>query len=204
MIIDIDVDGVLADMHNGYFKYIDKFIPNYNEYEYITDWSFTKIKSEYPIAYDVIMELHKNPYFIKSLKRIEGVERSLCELYYNILTNETFKGDRIRFHTHILEEGYLVKARQQWLEELIRDTGINAEIKISVGGSKGILEDTDILIEDNVTNLYNSSAKIKLLIKRGHNQNNTIEDLGQFTYAKKCEDFSDAVSELVKVRGMLK
>jgi len=173
--VEIDVDGVLADMDGSYAEYVKHIIPDFNEEKYIKDWGMPNVKETYPEAFSIIVGLYRNPDFIRNLPRYKGVEESLRSIYKEV---EQRKGS-IVIHTHILTPK-CASAREEWLKELRRDTGVEFEIDICVGDKKKTRDNSLIVVEDNVKNLRNSQAPYKVLMRRGHNRFFTLEDIGDY------------------------
>ena len=46
--IEVDVDGVLANMDGNYTPYVKHIIPDFTEEKYITEWSMPQVAKDYP------------------------------------------------------------------------------------------------------------------------------------------------------------
>lgn len=192
--IEIDVDGVLANMDGSYAPYVRQYIPDFSEDKYIKNWDMPEVKQDYPIVFEVIKSLWTNPEFIANLPRFEGVEDGMQKLG-EIVKNKA----KIVIHTHIFESTEVYNCRDKWLRDLQRDTQVPFEIEISVGKRKQVRKNTFILIEDNVFNLVKSNAKYKILIRRGHNRSYDETDLGDCIKSYLCYSFNESVEVVQEI-----
>lgn len=191
-IVEVDTDGVLADMDGSYGPYITDIIPDFSEEKYIRGWSMPIIRDKYPNAHDIIKALWRDPDFIGNLPRFENVEdgmKALCAI----------PGVQVIVHTHIFnkEAG---AARKKWLEKLRKDTGTNFKIDVCIGESKKTLDKVDVTIEDNINNLNRSHAKIKFLVRRAHNRDFGVLDIENADAAFVVDSFYDAVEILASIK----
>jgi 5'(3')-deoxyribonucleotidase len=193
--IEIDVDGVLADMDGNYTPYIIDIIPDFTEEKYITGWSMPLVAEKYPEAFKRVQNLWVNPDFIYSLPKFEKVIEGMKELglFYKD------KG-QITVHTHLFDGGPVYESRYRWLEELREESNVDFNINISVGEHKKTLETTKILIEDSVRNLQKSNADYKFLIRRCHNRDFTEKDLGKSKESFVVASFYDAVQKIKSIK----
>ena len=53
-IIEIDTDGVLANMDGGYEPYLKRLIPDFTEEKYIDNWGMPKVQEICPEAFNVV------------------------------------------------------------------------------------------------------------------------------------------------------
>lgn len=186
--IEIDVDGVLANMDGEYEKYLKDIIPDFTEEKYVTEWNMPYVRENYPEAFARVQKLYIDPDFIYSLKRFPKVVEAMKNL------GEVVKGKaEIIIHTHIFDVGSVYRSREQWLMDLREETGVDFQIEISTGQKKDTRKNTYIIIEDNVTNLQKSNAKYKFLIRRCHNRKYGVGDLGECEKAFVCDSFYDTV-----------
>lgn len=192
--IEIDCDGVLANMDGAYAPYVKDIIPDFSEEKYIREWNMPLVAQEYPEAYARIQKLWVDPVFISNLKRYSGVEDGLRNLYSSVKD----KADII-LHTHIFDTGAVYNSREKWLKDLRKETNVDFVIDISTGSNKGTRKTTDILVEDNVGNMQRSNADYKILIRRGHNRNYTEKDLGTCKQGFVCSSFYDSVDIIKKI-----
>lgn len=183
--VEIDVDGVLANMDGAYANHIKHLIPDFSESKYVKSWNMQEIGDVSPEALSIIKNLWVTPDFIGGLHRFPGVEEGMKIL--NAIPNLD-----IVVHTHILDNDDVVKRRYQWVKKLEKDIGGNFTIDICVGASKTMRTDTYYIIEDNVRNLNNSSAKVKFLVRRCHNRNFNEDDIGNCELAKVVKSFNNA------------
>jgi 5'(3')-deoxyribonucleotidase len=190
--IEIDVDGVLANMDGSYAEYVKDIIPDFSEEKYITEWNMPFVEQNYPEAFKRISSLWDNPTFIRDLPRYPKIEDGMIKLYNSV------KGVAdIIVHTHIFNPGAVFESRNSWLEDLREDTNVDFMIDICTGSCKKTRTDSYIVIEDNVRNLRNSNADYKILIRRGHNRNYSEKDLGSCKKSFVCNSFYDSV-DIVK------
>ena len=65
-IVEVDTDGVLADMDGSYGPYITDIIPDFSEEKYIRGWPMPIIRDKYPNAHDIIKALWRaeNPFYL--------------------------------------------------------------------------------------------------------------------------------------------
>ena len=184
--IEVDVDGVLADMDGSYYEHVKHIIPNFSEEEHILDWGIPNIKEEYPEAYRIIFALFENPKHIRGLKRYPGVNKFIRDLYKLV----TRYNGTICIHTHIFTEECAIE-RRNWLEDLKQDTNTDFKIDICVGANKGTRSNSLAVIEDNAKNLSLSNSPNKFMINRGHNRNKTSKDVGSYNHFEKFDSVGD-------------
>jgi 5'(3')-deoxyribonucleotidase len=191
--IEIDVDGVLADMDGSYGPYVKHIIPDFSEEKHILNWGVPEIKDKYPEAYQIIKSLWSNPDFVMSLPRYPRVAEAIIKL------DKLIKGKgRIVIHTHVFTKE-VHDMRYKWLEILKEETGVDFEIQISLGDKKHKRTNTFILIEDNVNNSKNSSALYKFLIRRGHNRIFNKDALGEANGRYIANDIYEAVEKIEEI-----
>ena len=196
--IEIDVDGVLANMDGAYAPYVCDIIPDFSEEKYIKEWNMPLVQKEFPEAFQRIKNLWINPNFIANLDRYPKIVEGLQKLSKII-----DKNSEIVIHTHILNPGEVYESRENWLEELREDSGVDFDIEISTGKNKNTRKNSYIIIEDNVGNLKKSNAEYKFLVRRGHNKNYTESDLGNCKKSVVCNSFYDCVKKKKKIyRGV--
>lgn len=186
--IEIDVDGVLADMDGSYGAYVKDIIPDFCEEKYILEWNMPQVEKKYPVAYDRIKGLWTNPEFIYNLPRYPNIEKSLQKLYGIVKDIAD-----IVIHTHIRGKNAVYDSRYLWLNELKEDTEVDFKIEISTDDEKGTRKNSKFIIEDNVSNLRKSNADFKILVRRGHNRNYQACDLGDCEKSYVVNSFCDAV-----------
>lgn len=184
-IVEVDTDGVLANMDGSYGKYIRHIIPDFTEEKYIRGWGMPDVQKNYPEAFEIVKTLWVNPQFLKELPRYNGVEEGM-RIIAQIPTFD------VVVHTHILEEGKASKSRERWLKQLRKDSGVDFDIDICTGETKKTLDNPYVTIEDNIKNLNRSKAKIKFLIRRAHNRDFTVADIINCEKAFVVNSFYDA------------
>ena len=54
--IEIDCDGVLANMDGAYNPYVKDIIPDFCEEKYIKEWNMPHVEAEYPEAFSRIQK----------------------------------------------------------------------------------------------------------------------------------------------------
>lgn len=193
-IVEIDVDGVLANMDESYGPYIEHIVPNFSEEEHITDWGIPYLQENYPEASKIIRGLYVNPEFIRGLPRYENIEKYLNRIY-NVVNS--YNGKTV-VHTHILSPE-CEQPRELWLKELKRDSEVDFEIDICVGAKKKTRVNSLIVVEDNISNLKKSSAPYKILMRRGHNRNYGLNDIGAYEQGYIVEDLSNVANIIEKI-----
>ena len=190
-IVEVDTDGVLADMDGQYGPYIDHIVPDYSEERYIRGWSMPLIRDNYPEAHNIIKALWRSPDFIGNLPRFENVEEGMQKLC-------SLPDVKVIVHTHLFTQP-AGDAREDWLKRLQSDTDTDFDIDICVGDTKKSLDHVDVTIEDNINNLNRSKAKIKFLIRRAHNRDYNVEDIENAAAAFVVDSFYDAVEILESI-----
>ncbi len=195
--IEIDVDGVLANMDGSYAEYVSDLIPDFSEEKYITEWNMPYVEQNFPEAFERISSLWTNPSFIRGLSRYPKVEDGMKKLYSSVKDKA-----EIIVHTHIFNPGAVFESRKSWLEDLRDDTGVDFIIDICTGSVKKTRTDSKIVIEDNVSNLRKSNAEYKILIRRGHNRKYNENDLGECKKSYVCSSFYDSVDIVKEILGV--
>ena len=195
--VEIDVDGVLANMDGSYTPYIIDIIPDFTEEKYITEWSMPQVANDYPEAFERVKKLWVDADFIYSLPRFEKVVDGLQELQ-SLCKNKL----EIVIHTHLFNGGAVYDSRYKWLEDLREDSKVDYTIDISVGDTKKTKTNTKILIEDSVRNLQKSNAEYKFLVRRCHNRNYNESDLGNCRKAFVVSSFYEAVQKLKNIKEL--
>ena len=195
--IEIDVDGVLANMDGAYAPYVSDLVPDFSEEKYITEWNMPYVAKNFPEAFKRISSLWVNPEFIYNLQRYPRIEDGLIKLYSAVKDMAN-----IVIHTHIFNLGEVFESRKSWLEDLREDTNVDFIIDICKGENKKTRTDSKIVIEDNVSNLRKSNAEYKILIRRGHNRNYNENDLGDCKKSFVCDSFYDSVDIVINLIGM--
>ena len=183
--VEIDVDGVLANMDGAYAPHVKHLIPDFTESKYVKSWAMKEVGEASPEALEIIKKLWVTPDFIGGLHRFPGVEEGM-----RILTS--IPNLDIVVHTHILDNDDVVKRRYQWIKKLEKDSGGDFTIDICVGASKTMRTDTHYIIEDSVRNLNNSSAKVKFLVRRCHNRNFDEDDIVSCEASQVVKSFNEA------------
>lgn len=192
--VEIDVDGVLADMDGSYGEYVKDIIPDFSEEKYIKEWNMPEIARDFPEAHKRIVSLYSTPEFMRNLPRYSGIIEGLQRLYALI----TPLNGVIVIHTHVKDYTCSLM-RREWLEELRAESGVNFEIDISNGDLKNMRKGSLILIEDNVRNCRVSDAKYKFLVRRGHNRAYNECDLGGCSESYVVDSFLSAVEQIEEI-----
>lgn len=192
--VEIDVDGVLANLDGSYAPYIMDIIPDYTEEKYITGWDMPLIQKNYPEAFKRIQNLWVDPIFIENLEMYPNVDVALSKLY-----SEISDFADIVIHTHIRGSEDVYKARYNWIQKLMEISGIDGKIEISTDDTKKSRKNSFIVIEDNVNNLKRSSAENKVLIRCSHNRSFNLNDIGDYRRGFIFESFYDSVPTMINV-----
>lgn len=192
--IEIDVDGVLANLDGSYAPYIMDIIPDYTEEKYITGWDMPLIQENYPEAFKRIKDLWVNPEFIRNLEAYPNVDIALNKLYSGVSDYAD-----IVIHTHIRGSDAVCKARYDWINKIVDRAGIDCKIEISTDDTKKSRKNSFIVVEDNVNNLKRSSAENKILIRCSHNRDYNLNDVGEFRRGFIFESFYDSVPTMINV-----
>lgn len=190
-IMEIDVDGVIADIHNGLNSYVSKkFGIDFSGERDIHTWGMKELD---PDVRKYVLQLFNSPEFIGNLKYLD------CSLEALILIDIMLRklGGKIVLNTNI--NSACKEAREDWLKTLIKTSGIKAECITDSNPVKNMLKDSYIVVEDNAENLRNSNAPYKFLIRRGHNRSVTVEDL----IVDNCNSKIYIVDDLWCVFGVL-
>lgn len=187
--VEIDVDGVLANMDGSYEPYLRPFIPDFTEDKYIRQWNMADVGHVSPKALEKIRELWVDPEFLRSLPRFENVVEGLRLL-------DSIPNLEIVIHTHIKGNADAIAARYEWIKALEKDVGGNFTIDICAGEFKQMRTDTYYIIEDNVRNLNNSPAKVKFLVRRCHNRAFTVDDIVINQAADVVDSFYEAAKTI--------
>ena len=78
--VEIDVDGVLANMDGSYGEYVKDLIPDFSEEKYIVNWNMPEVARDFPEAHKRIIALFSTPEFMRSIPRYEGIVEGLQRL----------------------------------------------------------------------------------------------------------------------------
>lgn len=195
--IEVDVDGVLANMDGNYTPYIKHIIPDFTEEKYITEWSMPLVAKKFPDAFEIVKKLWVDADFIYSLPRFEKVLDGMKDLG-NLCKNKA----QIVIHTHLFDGGPVYDSRYKWLEELRQESNVDYTIDISVGDTKKTKLNSKVVIEDSVRNLQKSNADYKFLVRRCHNRNYTEKDLGSCKRSYVVDSFYDAVQQIKEINEL--
>ena len=159
--IEIDVDGVLADLLNNkeLKNMLSDVYPDYTE-ECIEEYDFANIKRNNPIAAQIIRDSFSNASYMRKVPVYSGVTEGFNRL-------AQISNLDICIHTLVFGGYDVIKARKDWLEELEH----SANVRYQIDHTKKIMfNDSHIVIEDSPGNLDNSNAAIKILIAHGYNK----------------------------------
>lgn len=165
MNIVIDIDGVVGDILDENFvrDLIGDRIPDYSE-KMLRRYNLHDIKERNLISYERLKKAFVDPEHIRTMPRYNGVEDALRSIS---------ACGKITFHTLILSDS-CVPIRRRWIEALIRDAGIEADIRIDVGRKSSM--PADILIEDNPDAFPLSTAGTKIMIVHPYNEGMDVAD----------------------------
>lgn len=168
-VIELDVDGVIADIHNGLNNYVyDEFNVDFNGERDIHTWGMKELDPE---IRKFILARFSCPDFISNLDYIDGSIEALIML--DIMVRQL--GWEIKLNTNVNSE--CIDARKCWLTKMLRETGVKADFVVDNNLHKIMLNDSYVVVDDNADNIRNSKAKLKFLIRRGHNRDITQSDL---------------------------
>lgn len=183
--VEIDVDGVLANLDGSYAPYVKPLIPDFTEEKYIRSWNMIDVEEKSPEAMKIIRDLWVNPTHMGNLRRFPHVVDG-----FRILGS--IPNLEIVVHTHILQTK-AVQSRYKWVERVLKDAGVsNASIDICVGKKKTMHSDSYYVIEDSPANLAKSPAKVKFMVRRCHNRAFNADDIGTAEYKKVVPSFYEA------------
>ena len=161
MILELDVDGVVANIHCGLNSYVnEKFGIDFDGDKDIYTWGMKELDSE---VRSYIFSLFGDPEFIRNLKPFNGS----LEALKSISAKVNGLGGCIVFNTNVFKG--CVEARKDWLSEFLADSGIEAFKIVKSNKGKDMLNST-IIVDDCFDNIVNSNAKVKVLMRRGHNR----------------------------------
>lgn len=163
-IIEIDVDGVLADLFGN--KELKKMLKNaYPGWkpEHIKEYNFAHLKQTHPEAYNIIFNSFKNAKYMRGLPAYKGVSEGFTRL--DALA-QTSKLD-ICIHTLIFGGMEVIKARKDWLDDLRLPNHVRYQIDHE---EKRMFNGSFILVEDSPDNLDRSNATHKILISQSYNE----------------------------------
>lgn len=170
--IECDVDGVLADLYGSKVmkNHMERF-GTFSEYM-LTDYAIESCNN--PSIITGLRSGFRDAYIIRHLEAYDYVDKFVSELC-NMKDKANFT-----IHTLICGGADAVKARRDWLEDLSKRTG-RFSFMIDIG-SKSMILNTDILIEDCPDNIERSNAKYKILILHPYNMNyaNSKKDENNF------------------------
>lgn len=171
MLIEIDVDGVVANIHGGLNKPVSKkFGVDFDGERDLKTWGMHEVGEE---KRKFIFELFKTPQFIGDLKPLDDAIDALISINKLI---EHYGCGQIVFNTNIADN--CVDIRSAWLDDIIKKTGITATKIVNPTYPKAMLR-SFIVVEDNLDNLNRSKAFVKILVRRGHNRSVTSNDIVQ-------------------------
>lgn len=189
-IIEVDVDGVLANIHQSINPYMQSIYEGFDGDKHIESWGMQELDKLDERLRSSILKLFGEPEFIGNLKEYDGIVDSLKRLddfcksrgLQMIINTAVFKG--------------CADARIQWLDNLLKKASIDCGVIVSNGGKKKMLNSL-VCIEDNVDNLRKSEALIKVLIRRGHNRGYSHKDIGGNSMKLIFSSFNNAVDYIV-------
>lgn len=158
--VEIDVDGVLADLLNN--KHIKRRLrlayPQYSE-SCLKSYDFSHLKEENPKAYKLIRRAFQDPAYMGKLPVYDGVSEGLDRLV-------ELDAD-ICIHTLIVGDERVVAVREEWLKDLIKNRKIRYQVDHKI---KNMFDRSYILIEDSPENLEKSNAVHKIMVRHSYNE----------------------------------
>ncbi|MNL91106.1 5' nucleotidase, deoxy (Pyrimidine), cytosolic type C protein (NT5C) [compost metagenome] len=191
-IIELDVDGVVLDIHNYIGSYVGHLVPNFIGDEQISSWGMSELTAIHPELRGTIFKLFKDPRFMGSIPLFRDTIPSLRALYDLC----SIKGLSICFNTNV--DSQCVGVRNNTLDSIIKVTCMEANKVIQCNKDKVMLNSL-VCVEDNAENLRKSSAPIKFLIRRGHNRTTTLKDIGKYEKGFIVPSMYHVVLKLTKI-----
>lgn len=184
-LIEIDVDGVLGNIHGSLGPYLTDIYPGFDGDKHITSWGMKELNDINTSLRPRILKLFNNPEFILNMPVFDGVPKALNSLKK--------AADKAGFEIIINSNSYkpCIAAKKKWLQKLLSKASVEILCRVTSDSVKSML-DSYVVVEDNPDNLKASKAPYKILIRRGHNRFASLKDLGEFKKAFICNDFVDA------------
>lgn len=180
--VEVDVDGVLANMMGGLTPFMQQYIPDFDVDKYVRDWNFTDIEKASREAYAVAWELLSDPAFIRGLDAFPNAYRGMDTLLGFLGHPDMQKkgSPLVVIHTHIPPRDSFAsdpllaaKMRADWCQRFL---GPNANGRVAVivdtGRDKERLTSRPCLalFEDNTLAMNGSVAEHRYLIRNPHTQ----------------------------------
>lgn len=158
MILELDVDGVVASIHSDLNKLVsDKFSIDFDAERDIKSWGMKELDSD---IRTYILSLFSNPDYIGNLNVIDGTLEALTLIDAKLRELGWF----LLFNTNVCKG--CKDARALWLDNLIKETGIRA-VKVVGDKSEKYMAKSTIVVDDHAVNLCNSKSPVKVLMRRG-------------------------------------
>jgi 5'(3')-deoxyribonucleotidase len=196
-VIEVDVDGVLADIHGHLSNYLSDVYPGFDGDKHIESWTMKELDLLNINLRPRIFELFGDPEFISTIVPYYDVVDSLKQLS---LTVKDWGMDLV-LHTNVHSQ--CVEARQEWIQRQADQLGVHLECKVTSCPVKEVWPNTYAIIEDNLENIQNAVADVKILMRRGHNRNYSEKDLGVCKHAHVVTSFAEAVDLLIDLKENL-
>lgn len=190
-LVELDVDGVLANIHCGLNPYVQSILPGFDGDTHIMTYDMQELNKIDVRLRTTIFSLFTDPEFIGSLELFPGTLEALIDLDAHLKST----GDKMGINSLLCSESAM-HSRKDWLERVIRAAGIDFKTNVGCSRQKEVL-DSFVTVEDNVDNLIRSTAPIKILIRRGHNRSAKVSDFGACEHMYFCDTFVEAV-EIIK------
>lgn len=193
-IIEIDVDGVLADIHGHLNSYLSSIHPGFDGDKDIQSWSMKELDLINKNIRPRILQLFGDPEFISTISPFYDALDALKQLLYSAQD----WGMDLVLHTNVHDN--CVSSREEWIRRQADHLGLELKCRVTSHPVKEVLENTYAIIEDNADNLKSSNADIKILMRRGHNRFFGTKDIGSCKEAYVVTSFSEAVDLLIDIK----
>lgn len=185
-IVEIDIDGVIADIHNGLNPHLKPIYREFDGDTLIENWNMQELNIYDRRLRSKALQLFGDADYIANLKPFDGAIEALVNLY------EAMKKTNLEivFNSNVDNEA-CVDARFAWFDKYIKPTGISYNANVTCLPKKQKLNSV-VIVDDYPENLINSDAPIKIMIRRGHNRYSKVVDFGKFKTLHISNSFVDA------------
>jgi 5'(3')-deoxyribonucleotidase len=189
-IIEVDIDGVIADIHGALGENLTDIMEGFVGDHHVHSWDMKELNEIDERLRPRILQLFGQPDFIRNLKPFDGAFNSLLTLVAYAEANDL----DVVINTNVFNG--CVDARKEWLDQFFKEFGITISYNVvSTSGKK--MMDSLIIVEDSIVNILNSSAPYKFLVRRGHNRSFTEADFDANSKYHIVDTFSSAVKLIV-------
>lgn len=198
VIIEVDVDGVVLNIHQHLNNYVRDLYPDFDGDKHIESWGMEELNKLHKDLRGRCLSLFNSPEFMTTIPFFDNAIDSLKVLdsfqqqYSNVL---------VVLNTHCFNSD-IVMSRYKQLSKILRDENIGIPLFCNSGTEKKMLN-SSCCIEDCYLNLKRSNALYKFLVARGHNRHVKYEDMGHcyvLYFGGQLSSYVGIVEDLLKRR----